>query len=85
MWRLRGGQFQLQNHQGELYPQCQEARCRMGGERAPDERWFLEHNSALCPGYLKIMEIPKGARHLLIQEVHGSPHVLGERRTRCPA
>lgn len=31
------------------------------------------------------MEIPKGARHLLIQEFQGSPHVLGERRTRCPA
>uniref|UniRef100_UPI003AADB998 A disintegrin and metalloproteinase with thrombospondin motifs 2-like n=1 Tax=Centroberyx gerrardi TaxID=166262 RepID=UPI003AADB998 len=27
-------------------------------------------------GYLKILEIPKGARHLLIQEFKGTPHIL---------
>uniref|UniRef100_A0A3Q3XB25 Uncharacterized protein n=1 Tax=Mola mola TaxID=94237 RepID=A0A3Q3XB25_MOLML len=27
-------------------------------------------------GYLKILEVPKGARHLLIQEFTGTPHVL---------
>lgn len=32
------------------------------------------------PGYLKILEIPKGARHLLIQEFKGTPHILGRRR-----
>lgn len=34
----------------------------------------------IVPGYLKILEIPKGARHLLIQEFKGTPHVLGKRR-----
>lgn len=29
-------------------------------------------------GYLKILEIPKGARHLLIQEFKGTPHILGK-------
>lgn len=28
-------------------------------------------------GYLKMLEIPKGARHLVIQEFKGSPHTLG--------
>ncbi|XP_015258580.1 PREDICTED: A disintegrin and metalloproteinase with thrombospondin motifs 2-like [Cyprinodon variegatus] len=28
------------------------------------------------PGYLKMLEIPKGARHLVIQEFKGTPHVL---------
>uniref|UniRef100_A0A3Q3ABI1 ADAM metallopeptidase with thrombospondin type 1 motif, 2a n=1 Tax=Kryptolebias marmoratus TaxID=37003 RepID=A0A3Q3ABI1_KRYMA len=27
-------------------------------------------------GYLKILDIPKGARHLLIQEFKGTPHIL---------
>ncbi|KAJ7996439.1 hypothetical protein DPEC_G00237090 [Dallia pectoralis] len=27
-------------------------------------------------GFLKILEIPKGARHLLIQELKGTPHIL---------
>lgn len=32
----------------------------------------------MFPGYLKILEIPKGARHLLIQEFKGTPHILGK-------
>ncbi|XP_047661660.1 A disintegrin and metalloproteinase with thrombospondin motifs 2 isoform X2 [Tachysurus fulvidraco] len=28
------------------------------------------------PGFLKILEIPRGARHVLIQEFKGSPHIL---------
>ncbi|KAM9451435.1 A disintegrin and metalloproteinase with thrombospondin motifs 2 isoform 1-T1 [Clarias gariepinus] len=28
------------------------------------------------PGFLKILEIPRGARHILIQEFKGSPHIL---------
>lgn len=29
------------------------------------------------PGFLKILEIPLGARHLLIREFKGTPHILG--------
>lgn len=29
-------------------------------------------------GFLKILEIPRGARHILIQEFKGSPHILGK-------
>uniref|UniRef100_A0A3P9AQA4 Peptidase M12B domain-containing protein n=1 Tax=Esox lucius TaxID=8010 RepID=A0A3P9AQA4_ESOLU len=32
--------------------------------------------SAKKEGFLKILEIPKGARHLLIQELKGTPHIL---------
>ncbi|KAK5928729.1 hypothetical protein CesoFtcFv8_000308, partial [Champsocephalus esox] len=32
-------------------------------------------------GYLKILEIPKGARHLLIQEFRGTPHILAMTNT----
>ncbi|XP_062867386.1 A disintegrin and metalloproteinase with thrombospondin motifs 2 [Trichomycterus rosablanca] len=28
------------------------------------------------PGFLKILEIPRGARHILIQEFKGTPHIL---------
>ncbi|KAJ8281573.1 hypothetical protein COCON_G00040920 [Conger conger] len=34
------------------------------------------HRSAKKQGFLKILEIPRGARHLLIQEFKGTPHVL---------
>lgn len=44
------------------------------------KRWFMKNNELYYPGFLKIMEIPKGARHLLIQELQGTPHILGERK-----
>ena len=37
------------------------------------------------PGYLKILEIPKEARHLLIQEFKGTPHILGKCSSFCPS
>lgn len=38
------------------------------------------NNPSFHAGYLKILEIPKGARHLLVQEFKGTPHILGKRR-----
>uniref|UniRef100_A0AAY5F1M0 ADAM metallopeptidase with thrombospondin type 1 motif, 2a n=1 Tax=Electrophorus electricus TaxID=8005 RepID=A0AAY5F1M0_ELEEL len=32
--------------------------------------------SAKKPGYLKILEIPRGARHVVIREFKGTPHIL---------
>ncbi|KAM9788835.1 A disintegrin and metalloproteinase with thrombospondin motifs 2-like [Neosynchiropus ocellatus] len=32
--------------------------------------------SSRKPGYLKILEIPRGARHLMVQEFKGTPHIL---------
>ena len=34
-------------------------------------------------GFLKVLEIPTGARHLLIQECKASAHVLGTHHTLC--
>ncbi|KAJ8337553.1 hypothetical protein SKAU_G00365190 [Synaphobranchus kaupii] len=34
------------------------------------------HRSAKKQGFLKILEIPRGARHLLIQEFKGTPHII---------
>lgn len=31
-----------------------------------------------CKGYLKMFDIPPGARHVLIQEDEASPHILGK-------
>lgn len=31
-----------------------------------------------CKGYLKMFDIPPGARHVLVQEDEASPHVLGK-------
>lgn len=46
-------------------------------EQLSHEPWTI---LAFHAGYLKILEIPKGARHLLVQEFKGTPHILGKRR-----
>ena len=43
-------------------------------------QWTINDYSSNDLGYLKILEIPKGARHLLIQEFKGTPHILGKRK-----
>ncbi|KAG7516872.1 A disintegrin and metalloproteinase with thrombospondin motifs 2-like [Solea senegalensis] len=56
----------------------QEDRCGVcGGDNATCK--MIKGNftrSTKKPGYLKILEIPKGARHLLVQEFKGTPHIL---------
>lgn len=34
--------------------------------------------SAFGLGVIKVLEVPRGARHLLIQELNGTSHILGE-------
>uniref|UniRef100_A0A673BVE2 ADAM metallopeptidase with thrombospondin type 1 motif, 2 n=1 Tax=Sphaeramia orbicularis TaxID=375764 RepID=A0A673BVE2_9TELE len=56
----------------------QEDRCGVcGGDNSSCK--IIKGNftrSAKKQGFLKILEIPKGARHLLIQEFKGTPHIL---------
>lgn len=42
--------------------------------------WSINVYCSRALGYLKILEIPKGARHLLIQEFKGTPHILGKKK-----
>ncbi|XP_051793849.1 A disintegrin and metalloproteinase with thrombospondin motifs 2-like [Acanthochromis polyacanthus] len=56
----------------------QEDRCGVcGGDNSSCK--IIKGNftrSTKKQGYLKILEVPKGARHLLIQEFRGTPHIL---------
>lgn len=38
---------------------------------------------SLLIGFLKILEIPRGARHIIIREFKGTPHILGRSVSRC--
>ncbi|XP_072231244.1 A disintegrin and metalloproteinase with thrombospondin motifs 2-like [Leuresthes tenuis] len=63
---------------GQIASDQQEDRCGVcGGDNSSCK--IVKGNftrSTKKPGYLKILEIPKGARHLLIQEFKGTPHIL---------
>ncbi|KAM9781830.1 A disintegrin and metalloproteinase with thrombospondin motifs 2-like [Syngnathus typhle] len=63
---------------GEIASDRQEDRCGVcGGDRSTCR--VIKGNfsrSANKTGYLKILEIPRGARHLLVQEFRRTPHVL---------
>ncbi|XP_030602077.1 A disintegrin and metalloproteinase with thrombospondin motifs 2-like isoform X2 [Archocentrus centrarchus] len=63
---------------GQIASDKQEDRCGVcGGDNSSCK--IVKGNftrSTRKPGYLKILEIPKGARHLLIQEFKGTPHIL---------
>nr|XP_020446583.1 A disintegrin and metalloproteinase with thrombospondin motifs 2-like isoform X2 [Monopterus albus] len=63
---------------GQIASDQQEDRCGVcGGDNSSCK--VIKGNftrSTKKQGYLKILEIPKGARHLLIQEFKGTPHVL---------
>uniref|UniRef100_A0A8D3DWS7 ADAM metallopeptidase with thrombospondin type 1 motif, 2 n=1 Tax=Scophthalmus maximus TaxID=52904 RepID=A0A8D3DWS7_SCOMX len=58
---------------GQIASDRQEDRCGVcGGDNSSCK--IIKGN--FTRSYLKILEIPKGARHLLIQEFKGTPHVL---------
>uniref|UniRef100_A0A3P8WZF9 ADAM metallopeptidase with thrombospondin type 1 motif, 2a n=1 Tax=Cynoglossus semilaevis TaxID=244447 RepID=A0A3P8WZF9_CYNSE len=63
---------------GQIASDHQEDRCGVcGGDNATCR--IIKGNftrSTKKSGYLKILEIPKGARHLLVQEFKGTPHIL---------
>uniref|UniRef100_A0A4W6E7F8 ADAM metallopeptidase with thrombospondin type 1 motif, 2a n=1 Tax=Lates calcarifer TaxID=8187 RepID=A0A4W6E7F8_LATCA len=63
---------------GQIASDQQEDRCGVcGGDNSSCK--IIKGNftrSTKKQGYLKILEIPKGARHLLIQEFKGTPHIL---------
>ncbi|XP_040907946.1 A disintegrin and metalloproteinase with thrombospondin motifs 2-like [Toxotes jaculatrix] len=63
---------------GQIASDQQEDRCGVcGGDNSNCK--IIKGNftrSTKKQGYLKILDIPKGARHLLIQEFKGTPHVL---------
>ncbi|XP_056269966.1 A disintegrin and metalloproteinase with thrombospondin motifs 2-like isoform X2 [Pseudoliparis swirei] len=63
---------------GQIASDQQEDRCGVcGGDNSSCK--IIKGNftrSTNKPGYLKILEIPKGARHLLIQDFKGTPHIL---------
>ncbi|TKS83449.1 disintegrin and metalloproteinase with thrombospondin motifs 2 [Collichthys lucidus] len=63
---------------GQIASDQQEDRCGVcGGDNSSCK--LIKGNftrSTKKQGYLKILEIPKGARHLLIQEFKGTPHIL---------
>uniref|UniRef100_G3QCN4 ADAM metallopeptidase with thrombospondin type 1 motif, 2 n=1 Tax=Gasterosteus aculeatus aculeatus TaxID=481459 RepID=G3QCN4_GASAC len=63
---------------GQIASDKQEDRCGVcGGDNSSCK--IIKGNftrSTKKQGYLKILEIPKGARHLLIQEFKGTPHIL---------
>ncbi|XP_041864822.1 A disintegrin and metalloproteinase with thrombospondin motifs 2-like isoform X2 [Melanotaenia boesemani] len=63
---------------GQIASDQQEDRCGVcGGDNSSCK--VIKGNftrSTKKEGYLKILEIPKGARHLLIQEFKGTPHIL---------
>ncbi|XP_067348055.1 A disintegrin and metalloproteinase with thrombospondin motifs 2-like isoform X2 [Channa argus] len=63
---------------GQIASEQQDDRCGVcGGDNSSCK--IIKGNftrSTKKQGYLKILEIPKGARHLQIQEFKGTPHVL---------
>ncbi|XP_029304408.1 A disintegrin and metalloproteinase with thrombospondin motifs 2-like [Cottoperca gobio] len=63
---------------GQIASEQQEDRCGVcGGDNSSCQ--IVRGNfsrSAKKQGYLKILEIPKGAHHLLIQEFRRTPHIL---------
>ncbi|XP_040005623.1 A disintegrin and metalloproteinase with thrombospondin motifs 2 isoform X2 [Xiphias gladius] len=63
---------------GQIASDQQEDRCGVcGGDNSSCK--IIKGNftrSTRKQGYLKILDIPKGARHLLIQEFKGTPHIL---------
>ncbi|KAM6984252.1 A disintegrin and metalloproteinase with thrombospondin motifs 2-like [Tautogolabrus adspersus] len=63
---------------GQIASDQQEDRCGVcGGDNSSCK--IIKGNftrSTKKPGYLKILEIPKGARHLLIQEFRETSHIL---------
>uniref|UniRef100_A0A3P9KVA9 ADAM metallopeptidase with thrombospondin type 1 motif, 2 n=1 Tax=Oryzias latipes TaxID=8090 RepID=A0A3P9KVA9_ORYLA len=63
---------------GQIASDQEEDRCGVcGGDNSSCK--VIKGNftrSTRTQGYLKILEIPKGARHLLIHEFKGTPHVL---------
>ncbi|KAJ8015299.1 hypothetical protein DPEC_G00024690 [Dallia pectoralis] len=63
---------------GKLGSPQQEDKCGVcGGDNSKCK--IIKSNftrSAKKQGYLKILEIPRGARHLLIQELKPTPHIL---------
>ncbi|XP_059207613.1 A disintegrin and metalloproteinase with thrombospondin motifs 2-like [Centropristis striata] len=63
---------------GQIASDQQEDRCGVcGGDNSSCQ--VIKGNftrSTKKQGYLKILEIPKGSRHLLIQEFKGTPNVL---------
>ncbi|KAM9846472.1 A disintegrin and metalloproteinase with thrombospondin motifs 2-like [Aulostomus maculatus] len=63
---------------GQIASDQQEDRCGVcGGDNSSCK--VIKGNftrSTNKTGYLKILEIPKGARHLLVQEFKGTPHIL---------
>ncbi|XP_032364423.1 A disintegrin and metalloproteinase with thrombospondin motifs 2, partial [Etheostoma spectabile] len=63
---------------GQIASDQQEDRCGVcGGDNSSCQ--IVKGNftrSTKKPGYLKILEIPKGARHLLVQEFRETPHIL---------
>lgn len=63
---------------GQIASDKQDDRCGVcGGDNSSCK--IIKGNftrSTRKQGYLKILEIPKGARHLLIQEFKGTPHIL---------
>ncbi|XP_034746779.1 A disintegrin and metalloproteinase with thrombospondin motifs 2-like [Etheostoma cragini] len=63
---------------GQIASDQQEDRCGVcGGDNTSCQ--IVKGNftrSTKKPGYLKILEIPKGARHLLVQEFRETPHIL---------
>ncbi|XP_068600876.1 A disintegrin and metalloproteinase with thrombospondin motifs 2-like [Brachionichthys hirsutus] len=63
---------------GQIASDQQEDRCGVcGGDNSSCK--IIKGNftrSAKKQGFLKILEIPKGARHLLIQEFKKTPHIL---------
>ncbi|KAJ8348261.1 hypothetical protein SKAU_G00268500 [Synaphobranchus kaupii] len=65
-----GGQLQLQDHQRQLHPQYQETSHNK--TRPEDTFWF----PGFRWGFLKILEVPKGVRHLVVQEFKGTQHIL---------
>ncbi|KAK5917576.1 hypothetical protein CgunFtcFv8_002414 [Champsocephalus gunnari] len=68
---------------GQIASDLQEDRCGVcGGDNSSCK--IIKGNftrGTRKPGYLKILEIPKGARHLLIQEFRGTPHILAMTNT----
>ncbi|XP_035846688.1 A disintegrin and metalloproteinase with thrombospondin motifs 2-like isoform X2 [Sander lucioperca] len=63
---------------GQIASDQQEDRCGVcGGDNSSCK--IVKGNftrSTKKQGYLKILEIPKGARHLLVQEFRETPHIL---------
>ncbi|XP_035034405.1 A disintegrin and metalloproteinase with thrombospondin motifs 2 [Hippoglossus stenolepis] len=73
-----GGECEHVGCDGQIASDQQEDRCGVcGGDNSSCR--IIKGNftrSTKKPGYLKILEIPKEARHLLIQEFKGTPHIL---------